>query len=635
MTLSQFYVTLNVVIIMMMIKSLYNKFLRDKFFNKILIIYSLITILTIFALTYLISDKFTQIMLNQTTKFNMQILETVDTYVQSKILNFKQIIRNVYIDKSNGADVLDMLKKNDMDKESTDYIQKYSSIVAFMNGKGLSSDQEMEGIFICVKLDNYCYFSSRNLSSSLMSQISNKVQTLIANTNNMNRKQQQPYFMSQIDVNNQNNTERMYVLYYNIFDNEDSGKTLGYMASIYKSDSIKNAYVKFEKDLKGKIILTNNSGDLIFDSSEMGYGKKIPNIDKFKNSSTKTINQSDSIVNISKNNQYEFETLGLISKKELYEDISPLKVKIIIISCSSIIILIVLSYLTTVLFTKRVKNIIKAIGQIKNGNYYTKFSVGNQFDEIGQISVNLSAMSDRINDHIQKEYIHEIERKTAHLKQKEAELYALQSQINPHFLYNTLEAIRMRALTLGENEVSQMIRILATLFRNSIKDAMVVSIKDEVNYFKLYLELYSIQYGEKLKVELSIDEQIYKYGIIKHLIQPIIENSFVHSMDMNRSNNSIRIKGYKLDENIIVEISDNGKGISEQRLKEIKYDFENPYMNNNRIGLSNVNYRIKLTYGNEYGVVIDSEKDIGTTVILKIQALRKEELEDRVQSSAG
>jgi two-component system sensor histidine kinase YesM len=204
---------------------------------------------------------------------------------------------------------------------------------------------------------------------------------------------------------------------------------------------------------------------------------------------------------------------------------------------------------------------------------------------------------------------------------------ALQSQINPHFLYNSLEAIRMKAVSEGNEQVGEMIWILSTLFRNSIKEDTIILIRNEIKYSKTYLELFKIRYEGKLSVNMVVDQNLMNYGIIKHIIQPVIENYIIHGFDARRDDNLVTIRCYSEDSAIVIEVSDNGKGIRSEDLQILRDDLRSFDINQiSSIGLRNVNERIKLIYGTEFGVCIDSEEGAGTHVTLRIPKKTKEEL---------
>ena len=370
---------------------------------------------------------------------------------------------------------------------------------------------------------------------------------------------------------------------------------------------------------------------VVFDSSAKNYGLPMEDYSYLEGLHSGTISRKDGITNIIKNDTFDFITAGIISNDELYSDINPIKGTMYVIAAIFFIIALTLTYFNTKVFSRRVARIISAIKAIQHGHFHTRIKFSNNEDEMGQISQSLNFMCEKLSEYIEKEYVTDLKRKEAEIKQRDAELYALQSQINPHFLYNTLEAIRMKALALGENDVSKMIRILADLFRSSVKKGTVIEICEEISYCKSYLELFNIRYGNKLEIRFEIDDEILRYGIIRHILQPLIENSIIHGINLNREDNLITIKGQMAGENIIFSICDNGNGMDEDRFYKLSEELKNPSIYTEKIGLLNANHRIKMIYGDVYGLEIVSLKDMGTTVTMKILAKFKEELKDYVQ----
>ena len=289
----------------------------------------------------------------------------------------------------------------------------------------------------------------------------------------------------------------------------------------------------------------------------------------------------------------------------------------------SINFIIFLSYMSTRMFSRRVKILIDGIKKIMHGDFSVRVHVGGN-DELHEISTNLNLMCDMLDEHIKKEYLYK-------LMQREAELNSLQSQVNPHFLYNSLEAIRMCALKADNKDVEKMVLLLSEIFRSSIKEKIVVSIRDELDNCKSFLEFYNIRYESRLEIIYDIDEDILEYGILRHLIQPIVENVLIHGINLSRGNNAVTIIGYMKDGDIYICVRDNGYGISKDRLEDINENL-NDYKQDYRgtIGLYNVNQRVKLIFGEEYGLKVKSEVDKGTEVTLRIRAKSIEELENDV-----
>lgn len=217
-----------------------------------------------------------------------------------------------------------------------------------------------------------------------------------------------------------------------------------------------------------------------------------------------------------------------------------------------------------------------------------------------------------LDEHIKRRYLAEIE-------QKDAEMSALQSQINPHFLYNTLETIRMKAICNGDREVGKMLYSLAVTFRAQIKEADVITLAQELHYSKKYMELFEFRYQNQFQSVVECPEEYLQVSVIKFVLQPVIENYFIHGIRMKEQDNFIHIfvekeEGYR----IIVE--DNGKGMTEEEIKAKNKELDEDIMKKQAsIGISNVNRRLKAVYGKEYGIHMEARPEGGLRVILRFR----------------
>ncbi|WP_313128306.1 sensor histidine kinase [Anaerocolumna sp.] len=201
---------------------------------------------------------------------------------------------------------------------------------------------------------------------------------------------------------------------------------------------------------------------------------------------------------------------------------------------------------------------------------------------------------------------------------KKTQTIALQSQINPHFLYNTLTAINWLAigLTKSENEASVAITNLAELLRLSLETGNnLTPIRDEMEHARKYIEIEKLRFKNLFQVEWFVDKELENYLIVKITLQPIIENAIYHGLKQKKGGGAIRIKGYLEENNVVFEVEDDGIGISSEALYSINEELNKNYIKEDQhIGIKNVNQRIKLVFGEEYGVKISSELDKGTTV---------------------
>lgn len=215
---------------------------------------------------------------------------------------------------------------------------------------------------------------------------------------------------------------------------------------------------------------------------------------------------------------------------------------------------------------------------------------------------------------------------SAKMIDKQTRINTLQSQINPHFLYNTLECIRSEAIFLKCDSIANMSKALSSFFRYSIsRKENIVTIGDEINNIRNYFLIQSYRFDDKFELNIDIeegDDRIYNYQIPKMTIQPIVENSIFHGLETKSEKGNVTIRIYTTEDKVIVIISDDGIGIDAANLEKMRYDMEHTpngkedrqSVHSNGIALYNVNQRIKLAFGNEYGINIYSTQGIGTDV---------------------
>ncbi|MGI6776804.1 MAG: cache domain-containing sensor histidine kinase [Acetivibrionales bacterium] len=240
-------------------------------------------------------------------------------------------------------------------------------------------------------------------------------------------------------------------------------------------------------------------------------------------------------------------------------------------------------------------------------------------NEIGQLSDSFNRMVRRLRDLVHRVY-------EVQLQKKEAQLIALQSQINPHFLYNTLDSIHMMAEMNNDFEVSRMVTTLAKLLRYSISSGSdFVKIADELDHVRNYIAIQQIRYENKFKFFSEVNEECKEYSTLKLTFQPLVENCIYHGFKNKKGKGFILLSIEKVNESLLIKIIDNGIGMTEERLAHVrgmlgKYDKS---LDHKSIGISNVNNRIKNSFGEKYGIEVYSNQGIGTEVHLLIPAVIK------------
>ena len=253
---------------------------------------------------------------------------------------------------------------------------------------------------------------------------------------------------------------------------------------------------------------------------------------------------------------------------------------------------------------------------LDNMSMLTQWDKKEHVDEIEMIQrsiLSAKKVQDDLNEQIQERMV------SLH----NAQICALQTQINPHFLYNTLEAIGNAAALLlkSENKVTEMIYTLGKLMRISLSgENYLVPIKEELEHVKLYVELMEFRFRDRIQLQMEIPEEMYKERIVKLTLQPLIENSIEHGLGRKRSQGCIWVKGEIKGEDIFLYVIDNGVGVSEKQLYSLQEKLRVSTINDSRhIGLRNVNQRLKLVFGDECGVSVTKAKEGGLMVVVRLK----------------
>lgn len=281
-------------------------------------------------------------------------------------------------------------------------------------------------------------------------------------------------------------------------------------------------------------------------------------------------------------------------------------VMILAVAITLIVTLLLLNRILTGV-VKPLKKLEKYMVQVNPDNMDQRMEILTD-DEIGHLSMKFNQMMDRIRN-LKEQVIEEQEDKRRY------ELQALQAQINPHFLYNTLDSIIWMAETNDSNIVA-MTEALAKLFRISLnKGNEEISLERELEHVKNYLIIQSMRYADKFTYEISAEPGVERCRTIKLILQPIVENCIYHGIKKKRGTGKITIRAYRREQNLIIEVSDDGCGMPEEICRKILSDeIESEDISGSGIGVKNVNERIQLRFGKKYGLSYSSEEGVGTTV---------------------
>ncbi len=512
-------------------------------------------------------------------------------------------------------DVMDILRNTDRQLTQGEKYKEYKFFENMFNNIMLNPREDLLNVSL-FREDGRYYFNSRvyvNLNQNYEWKKADWYKrTLKANGN-------------VVYTVNSNRDGRFTVLYHDLFlisrlVKSDNGKNLGAILIDANFQGIANVLNDVGLGKDSNVILRDANDQIIFSQNNL-YLKEI---------------QSNSLAQ-SKILKVNNETLfleNLISKKTGW------KVSVIItsdeISNSFILIrkiiifmLVLFGIVTTFVtlwfsesLTRPIRELRRKMKMVESGNYDVSLEVSSQ-DEIGSLGHTFNRMSSQI-----KELIHEVYE--YNIQQKEAELNNLKMQIRPHFLYNTLEAIRSLADIHDNHDVVDMTTSLGSILRYSIKTHQKhVPLEIEVDYIRQYLTIQQIMVGDSIQVEYDIEPSILHYYSIPLLFQPLVENAFQHGLYGKRDGGLIKIIGKKERNELHFIISDNGKGIADERLEVINQTLKELISLNNPdspvgIGLRNVNQRIKIVFGEEYGLLLKQNPEGGTSVHIHIPIVEME-----------
>jgi two-component system sensor histidine kinase YesM len=290
--------------------------------------------------------------------------------------------------------------------------------------------------------------------------------------------------------------------------------------------------------------------------------------------------------------QYNWIVLQKIPTNQLNIQLKAINLIIILSILFCLFFGILFSLLLRFWVIKPLMQLSKEMEKVKTGDFNVKVKALSH-DEIGSVITQFNDMTQKVKTLIDEVY-------TSQIKEREAELVAMQAQINPHFLYNTLDNIRWTALEEGADKAGEQIEILSNLFRHILNEGReITTIGEEIKHLQYYVSIQKFRFKENLQVYIDIDENLKKYQTMKLILQPLVENSIEHGFQKKLGQGIIYVRIEKIDDIIKFTVRDNGIGNDEKLINDFLH---NPKEESKVFALKNIKERIQLRYGNEYGL---------------------------------
>lgn len=386
------------------------------------------------------------------------------------------------------------------------------------------------------------------------------------------------------------------------------------MASVYL-DNIVNENDKFYIiNDRMEIISTQNKNEIYskFDVKKYLDGYNIDQISEVT-SIIRNVEGKQTLITVSDFNKNGWKIISLIPLDEITSENREIRKLLIILGITCLIFAFGASYLLSYSISKPILKLTSIMKEIKSGNLELRADFKTK-DEIGILADGFNSLMDKINNLVNQIYYEQKEK-------RESEFKLLQSQIKPHFLYNTIETIiSFIKLNLSDNAMKTA-KYLANFYRISLsKGKDIISIEDEMHLIDSYLSIQKLRYVETLDYKLDFNEEILKYQIPKLTLQPLVENAIYHGLRQKEEKGMIEVKGYLKDGIINIEVIDDGVGMTDELIERVLH---RPQKNkkNMDFGIYNVNSRLKLLYGEKFGLTIESRVGEYTKVIVRLPAI--------------
>lgn len=448
---------------------------------------------------------------------------------------------------------------------------------------------------------------------------------------------------------NQNSVNNFEVLSYCIYLFDQNAirfdKPLGYIVINVRADHFRDA-VRTTDGLNGTLFVTDDDGTVLFDSSGGETGKLFNGEPYGITDLDHAESNKDYVINMQSSEKTGYRFINIVNQDVIRQEAGSIRRDLYGVLLACVALALIISFVSARLFSRRINQLVQKMRVMDVGEFSVTTDVKSN-DEIGYLEQSFNSMITRLDKHIQTAYVYQLESKTAELK-------ALQAQINPHFLFNTLESIRFNALEHQDPDTAKMIHLLGNLFRWNIQSGdLFVELRQEINYAETFIELQKLRYADAFDFITDVPQKLLTLGVPKFILQPLVENAIKHGQKGVSSGGIITISarlgeeiseseewrvesGEKESGTLEITVEDNGHGMDEETVRRITERLDQPETEEGdhySIGLSNVHKRIRILFGEPYGLTIRSEPGVKTSIRILMPARSKEELETYVQSN--
>lgn len=599
----------------------------NRYFLKMMLSYCLVIIIGMGLVTVFTNSWVMNRLTEKESRVDREIVLQVRDYSDEKYKTVQTIFAQLYMPMSyyGNSSIMDYLNPRNAEKPGRE--EKRKAVSGYLQDI-CSSNPFIADVFIADYTEKELYFFSRipgrdtSLNYDFMAglpggEVDNRIR-IIPN-----------HIPEYINKNSVNNFEVLsYCIY--LFDLKNAirfDKPLGYIVVNVRADHFKEA-CRTADGLNGTLFVTDREGITLFDSAGGETGKPFDGNQYGITDPENAASNSRYVINMAASDRTGYRFINVVSRDVISREAGSIRRSLYGILAACVLLALVISFVSARLFSRRINQLVQKMRRMDLGGFNVTTDVRHN-DEIGYLEQSFNSMITRLDKHIQTAYVYQLESKTAEMK-------ALQAQINPHFLFNTLESIRFNALEHQDADTAKMIHLLGNLFRWNIQSPdLFVELRQEVNYAEAFIELQKLRYADAFDFATDVPQKLLSLGVPKFILQPLVENAIKHGQKGVSSGGIISITAREEPEGTLaIRVEDNGHGMDAETVRRITERLgrtDTEHEDHYSIGLSNVHQRIRILFGEPYGLTIESEPGVRTVVSILMPARRKEELETYVQ----
>lgn len=600
---------------------------ETRFYNRLFLAHALIFCLTLLVFAAIAAGLSHQLELDRLLQRERNVLASFLTYYDDKHDEYVHFISQMYDDAGNYAMMSELLERTDTPGFLADPYLKRD--VTQRMSRLVSRDNDVEAVLFYSNASGqlFGYLRRYNTFGPLADDMpyAARLRNPIAG--------RIPLALSRLDVVSVSRTTLVYGIASSV-GTMNVRSQAGKVAVLYNADTLSRVFQTYSTVPGSRGLIVSDKDEILFDSE--GYVAERTHFpDSFADVDGSILRFGGAGFRVLTQAHPTRKYTGvLLVPASAYVNSAWTPGVLILLAATGVSLLSFLLYLLAGRrATRRIRHLETAMEEVGANNLSNRIPLEPRGDEFTHIARHFNRMCDELQENINRVYVYA-------LRQRGAELKALQARVNPHFLYNTLEMVRARILQEGNVEASDLIARMAGLFRTATKGRPICPVREEIHLLRMFLDLYAFRHEDRFESDFLMTPEAMECGIPRYLLQPLVENYFRHGFDPEREDNRLILSGHVEEGILVLCVEDNGRGIGaaqrvclQEKLAESLSPQESVAQEDGLLlleegfGLLNVHARIRLLFGGSYGLTLLPETGAGVCMLLRLPALPVHELE--------